>query len=59
MTNEHRVAELLKAGDALAGMLGCATVAMEDGEPFTPIEVSIVRTELLRWQRIKMLVAAE
>lgn len=43
--------ELIKAGEAVAGMLGIAVAAMEDGKPFNPIEVSMVRTELVRWQR--------
>jgi hypothetical protein len=47
--------ELVRAGEAVAGMLGIAVAAMEDGDPFSPIEVDMVRTELLRWQRIRIM----
>ncbi|MBV9805197.1 MAG: hypothetical protein JO130_18510 [Solirubrobacterales bacterium] len=45
--------ELVKAGDALAGMLGVAVAAMDSRELFSPIESDLVRSEILRWHHVK------
>ena len=47
--NSTDARRLIRAGTALADLLGIAVSAMEDRKPFNPIEADLARSAVLTW----------
>ena len=47
--NDTDSRRIIRAGTALADILGIAVAAMDDRKPFNPIEADLARSAVLLW----------